>query len=93
MISKDAIRNTSIAEAWLDTQWTTFVKLRLDADIQTVCQKMDDIYANSALPFKASTSLRPLTDIHLSGIDAFVASADEFYERDWFIENKSSQFA
>jgi ABC-type antimicrobial peptide transport system permease subunit len=63
LIAKDAFPvMTSYRDNWLDIQWVTFVKLRIDADVSAVSQKINDLYGGTVI--KQSFTLRPLTDIH-----------------------------
>ena len=69
MVSSDAVLSDASQrrnlEQWGWNVWITFVKLRPDADVSQVAQKMTDIYANKYPPvMKAEASLRMLADIH-----------------------------
>ena len=50
-------------EQWGWSYWICFVKLRQDADVSQVAQKMNDIYTKNNYP-NTEASLRLLTDIH-----------------------------
>ena len=76
MASTDAVlsdtRLSRNMEQWGWQMWTTFVKLRSDADVPQVVQKMNDIIAKNNRQEEDEAGLQLLTDVYFSeDIDAF----------------------
>ena len=74
-VLSDPVQRTNL-QRWGWTMWMAFVKLRPDADLSQVTQKMDDIYAknwNLSDNMSVATDLQSLTDMYFSGVQTLAS--------------------